>query len=230
LGDEDEDWLNIDLSGRQPKVREGAGHNSGIVARARAGLEKVALGEGNVEEGWLEYGAALNEGREMFPRGGQGDKDFGAWKVASQLAGPTWDDAAAAMWAAEDLNRYFAVKEEFPKVKTVRGLHAKFKAKERREKEAKAKKLVERQESTTSEGEKQAIQNQLDKMAKEGVNVEKVIASVKEEPPEIKTEKKKSIAYEFVDLIVNKPDLIVSCLVALARNEEDLEKLKGMLQ
>jgi len=229
LDGEDEDWLNIDLSGRQPKVRESAGHNSGIVARARAGLEKVALGEGNVEEGWLEYGAALNEGREVFPKGD--NKRFSEWLAKSNLGiAIHHGDQQAAMWAAEDLNRYFAVKEEFPKVKTVRGLHAKFKAKERREKEAKAKKLVERQESTTSEGEKQAIQNQLDKMAKDGVNVDKVIASVKEEPPEVKTEKKKSIAYEFVDLIVNKPDLIVSCLVALARNEEDLEKLKGMLQ
>lgn len=225
MHEDDGDWLNIDLSGRQPRVKETVGHNSGIVAKARRGLEKVALGEENVEEGWLEYGAALNEGRGQFPS----DEQFGQWVRESQLDRHQ-KEREAAMWAAEDLNRYFAVREEFPKVKTVRGLHAKFKAKERREKEAKAKKLVERQESTSSEGEKQAIQNQLDKMAKDGVNVDKVRASVKEDEPEVKTEKKKSIAYEFVDLIVNKPDLIVSCLVALARNEEDLEKLKGMLQ
>ena len=33
----------------------------------------------------------------MYQRGGQGDKDFGAWIVDQQLDGPTWDDAAAAM-------------------------------------------------------------------------------------------------------------------------------------
>lgn len=227
MHEDDADWLNIDLSGRQPRVKETLGHNSGIVAKARRGLEKVALGEENVEEGWLEYGTALNEGRSQFP---SDDRGFGHWLTSSKLDKVHPGDQQAAMWAAEDLQRYFALKEEFPKVKTVRGLHAKFKAKERRDKEAKAKKLVERQESTSSEGEKQAIQNQLDKMAKDGVNVDKVRASVKEDEPEVKTEKKKSIAYEFVDLIVNKPDLIVSCLVALARNEEDLEKLKGMLQ
>jgi len=98
-----------------------------IIASARKGLSMVAEGENRTMKGWLIYGAALNEGREMFQRGGQGDKDFGAWKVASQLAGPTWDDAAAAMWAAGHPEQYQATKKANPRVRTVRGLHAKFK-------------------------------------------------------------------------------------------------------
>lgn len=225
---EDEgDWLNLDLSGNQPKIKESVGHNSGIIARARSGLEKVSRGDAFVEEGWLEYGAALNEGREQFPS----DEQFGQWLVSSNLE-HTVDrkDRSAAMWAAGDLHRYYGTKEEFPRVKTIRGLHAKFKLKNKREKEEKARKLVERQDGVTNDGEKQAIQKQLDKLVKEGVNLDKVVASVREEDPEAKAEKKKTIAYEFVNLIVNKPDLIVSCLVALAKNEDDLRKLKGMLE
>ena len=97
------------------------------VERAKAGLAKVAKGEALATEGWLEYGAGLNEGREMFPKGGQGDKDFGEWKVVSQLETPSRDDAAAAMWAAEDIERFYAVQSKYPQVRTVRGLHAKWK-------------------------------------------------------------------------------------------------------
>lgn len=223
---EDEgDWLNLDLSGNQPKIKESVGHNSGIITRARSGLEKVSRGDAFVEEGWLEYGAALNEGREQFPS----DEQFGQW-VKGNLPDTEQKAREAAMWASEDVHRYYSTKEEFPKVKTIRGLHAKFKLKTKREKEEKARKLVERQDGVTNEGEKQAIQKQLDKLVKEGVNLDKVVAGVREEDPEAKTEKKKTIAYEFVNLIVNKPDLIVSCLVALAKNEDDLRKLKGMLE
>ena len=43
---------------------------------------------------------ALNEGRKRHMKGGQGDKDFGAWVVAYQLDGPDWMERLAAMWAA----------------------------------------------------------------------------------------------------------------------------------
>ena len=97
------------------------------VERAKAGLAKVAKGEALATEGWLEYGTGLNEGRERFPKGGQGDKDFGAWKVAQQLDGPNDMECLAAMWAAEDLERFYAIQAKYPQVRTVRGLHAKWK-------------------------------------------------------------------------------------------------------
>ena len=50
-------------------------------------------------KGWLLYGAALNEGRELF----EGDREFGQWKVEAlgQLAlAVEPKDEQAAMWAA----------------------------------------------------------------------------------------------------------------------------------
>ena len=97
------------------------------VERAKAGLAKVAKGEALVTEGWLEYGAALNEGREMFPS----DEQFGQWRV-SQLGKDDVkaDDRLAAMWAAGDLERFYVVQAKYPRVSTVRGLHAKWKTPE----------------------------------------------------------------------------------------------------
>ena len=80
------------------------GHNEhavrlGILAdTARRALERVASGETDTIEGWLAYGAALNEGRGLFP----GDREFGRWlakNVLSQVA-IAHDDQAAAVWAA----------------------------------------------------------------------------------------------------------------------------------
>ena len=59
----------------------------------------------------------------MFARGGQGDKDFGEWKVVSQLETPSRDEAAAAMWAAENTDLMYEIMEENPRIKTVRGAH-----------------------------------------------------------------------------------------------------------
>lgn len=59
-------------------------------------------------EGWLAYGAALNEGRALFHP--EDDKGFGQWvseNVHRQLVGvePNDHERAAAMWAAaEELN------------------------------------------------------------------------------------------------------------------------------
>ncbi len=53
-----------------------------------------------VVECWIAYGAALNEGRGLFP----GDREFGQWvaeQVHPQVGGaPHDDERAAAMWAA----------------------------------------------------------------------------------------------------------------------------------
>lgn len=135
--DDDEGYLGVDLSGRQPIVRQATpstGHNSRqleldkIVAEAIRGLRVVEEGEAQTIAGWIIYGKALNVGREKFPNGGQGDKDFGAWIVDRQLVGPTDHDRAAAMWAADNTDLMYEIMEENPRIKTVRGAHAKHKA------------------------------------------------------------------------------------------------------
>lgn len=53
--------------------------------------------------GLLIYGAALNEGREMF----SSDEQFGQWLRDQQLAGDhVWEDQAAAIWASGNLSEY----------------------------------------------------------------------------------------------------------------------------
>lgn len=201
------------------------GHNSDIIRKAEEGLSKVDQGGDLTEEGWLQYGAALNEGRAVFP----GDREFGEWVAQCQLDTANRHDRAAAMWAAEDLNRYQKVKEDYPKVETVRGRHAKWRKQVTEEKAEKVEKLVERQRSTNSEGEKQAIQQQLDKMSESGVDVDRVVAKLDKGNTEEQIERKMSVAKQIVDLIQNDPNMITSCLVALAKDEKQLEKLKGML-
>lgn len=135
--DDDGGFLGIDTSGRQPVLKQStpsAGHNSRqleldkIVAEAVRGLKVVEDGEAQTIAGWLIYGAALNRGRKMFSKGGQGDKDFGAWIVAQQLDGPNDMERLAAMWAAENTDLMHKIMEDHPRIKTVRGAHAKHKA------------------------------------------------------------------------------------------------------
>lgn len=73
--------------------------------------------------GWLEYGAALNEGRRLFAS----DNFYHEWLSVHQLVGPNDMERAAAMWAAEDSARFFTARLAHPSVRTVRGLHAKWK-------------------------------------------------------------------------------------------------------
>jgi len=105
------------------------GHNESPVRlawladAARAALERVASGETDTIEGWLAYGAALNEGRGLFP----GDREFGRWiaeNVLSQVAIAP-DDQSAAMWAAANLNDFDAARVA-GNARTVRGIHAKW--------------------------------------------------------------------------------------------------------
>ena len=131
--DDDGKYLGIDTSGRQPVVRQATpstGHNSRqieldkIVAEAVRGLKVVEEGEARVIEGWLIYGAALNVGREKF----SGDLEFGQWVADQQLDGPNDMERLAAMWAAENTDLMYEIMEEHPRIKTVRGAHAKHKA------------------------------------------------------------------------------------------------------
>ena len=117
------------------KVNEpdfGIGHNSqahegaleDIASRARLALEEVSLGVEQTMEGWLAYGSALNEGRAMFPS----DEQFGQWVRETQLAAhASKDERTAAMWAAANLEDFHKTKEANPRVRTVRGLHTKWK-------------------------------------------------------------------------------------------------------
>ena len=137
--DDEGDFLGIDTSGRQPVVRQSTpsvGHNSRqleldkIVAEAIRGLKVVEEGEARVVEGWLIYGKALNRGRKKFP---EDDKGFGKWKKAN-IYSPNLgkevhcDDEQAAMWAADNTDLMHKIMEDNPRIKTVRGAHAKHKA------------------------------------------------------------------------------------------------------
>ena len=213
------------------------GHNSGELDRlskiAREGLDKVSKGEEYTFEGWLRYGSALNAGREMFAE--DDDYNFGKWKQKNVYSNLEESftlhpaDEAAAMWAAKDLDHFNEVRESYPRVRTVRGLHAKWKQEVTDGKAGKVEKLVELQRSTDSDGEKQAIQEQLDRMSESGVDVDKIVAKIDKGDTEVQISRKMTVAKEIVELIRDDLNMITSCLVALAKDEKQLEKLKGML-
>lgn len=134
------------------------GHNEAAVRLAAlAGdaliaLDRVTRGAEEAIEGWIAYGAALNEGRALFP----GDKEFGQWVEAnalSQLAtgGVGRDERIAAMWAAANRDDFEAARADCD-ARTVRGVyshHKKIEAereKAAREAERKAKADAERAE------------------------------------------------------------------------------------
>lgn len=102
------------------------GHNSltHIADRAVAGLQKVAQGRDTEEQGWLEYGTALNEGRTLHP---DDDKAFGKWKknLLKQVAQvkPIAEEERAAMWAAANPDQLAQAKALDGKTSTLRGLH-----------------------------------------------------------------------------------------------------------
>ena len=129
--DDDGSYLGIDTSGNQPVVRQAApstGHNSRqleldkIVAEAVRGLNTVSEGEAKTIIGWLIYGKALNEGRKLFPS----DELFGQW-VLGNLPITEHKERQAAMWAAENTDLMHEIMEDNPRIKTVRGAHAKHK-------------------------------------------------------------------------------------------------------
>ncbi len=63
----------------------------------------------------LAYGAALNEGRALFP----GDTEFGQWLRSANLAEGMHDhERAAAMWAAANPDQFAEARKDF------RGGHA----------------------------------------------------------------------------------------------------------
>ncbi|AKG94554.1 hypothetical protein Shpa_43 [Paracoccus phage Shpa] len=120
------------------------GHNetavrlAGLAGDAQIALDKVARGEADAIEGWLAYGAALNEGRALFAE----DKAFGRW-IAESLSdnlsvSPNDHERAAAMWAAANADQLAEAKAN-SKARTLRGWHEQWK-KIKAEREAEARK------------------------------------------------------------------------------------------
>jgi hypothetical protein len=197
VDDEDElDWLGVDLTGNQPTIKSNAGHNQQAeldeyAEEARRGLQMVGEGEDHVIAGWLAYGAALNKGRKMFPS----NEQFGEWIVRSNLEQTGHRmDRVAAMWAAEEPDLLYSILEENPKIRTVRGAHAKWKKDNPPPKPPKAgtstdpnlrlpteeeakriRNLKDRAASTNSEPEREAVQKRLEKLKEEGIDVDSVV-------------------------------------------------------
>lgn len=161
------------------------GHNelpvklNALEAEIIEGLNDVDRGQNAAIEGWLRIGRALNGARALFP----GDREFGQWKadhVHPQVAdAPTWDDEAAAMWAAADPDRFAAVREKHPGPRTVRGLHAKWLADEKAAKQAAAAEKAAAERATPKKsGGKAKAEPAPPKTRRIGPNVERVQKSV----------------------------------------------------
>ena len=145
------------------------GHNEHIVRlgmladTAQRALERVASGETDTIEGWLAYGAALNEGRGLFP----GDREFGQWvaeNVLGQLAQGDIEpkDQQAAMWAAANQDDFDTARAA-GNARTVRGIHAKWleldaerKATEERERAKVARERAEAERKIADEARRKA--------------------------------------------------------------------------
>lgn len=106
------------------------GHNENAVrlaalaGDAQIALDKVARGEADAIDGWLAYGAALNEGRALF----SGDREFGQWVAEMCSANLAVHDheRAAAMWAAANADQ-LAEARATSNARTVRGWHDQWK-------------------------------------------------------------------------------------------------------
>lgn len=116
------------------------GHNENamrldmLAADARQALGRVDAASEEAIAAWIVFGAALNEGRSLFP----GDKEFGQWLSLSNLDKQVHPgEQQAAMWAASNFEQFEEAKTA-GKARTVRGIHAKWKEIEaEREQEAK---------------------------------------------------------------------------------------------
>lgn len=136
------------------------GHNEvtvrlGILAHdAQVALDRVARGEADAIEGWIAYGAALNEGRALFPS----DEQFGQWieaTVSSNLDKTVHPgEQQAAMWAAANPGQFTEARSA-GNARTVRGIHSRWKEieaereAEARRVEAEAKAEAARKEAAT---------------------------------------------------------------------------------
>ncbi|MFW5655062.1 MAG: hypothetical protein ACOCYW_05375 [Roseicyclus sp.] len=72
--------------------------------------------------GWVVIGHLLLDGRTRI----SSNVDFARWVLASRLDHGSVDERTAAMWAAQDAERLAAAAYLFPRVRTLRGLHRKW--------------------------------------------------------------------------------------------------------
>lgn len=177
------------------------GHNenairlSVLAGDAQIALDRVAAGEGEAVEGWLAYGAALNEGRALFP----GDREFGQWieaNVLGQLAqGPVEPkEQQAAMWAAGNHDQ-FAEARAAGKARTVRGIHEKWKQIEaEREKDRAA--AERKAEDERKRGEAVAARREAEALAKVEAEARQAAAQAETEPERQEAEAKAAKASE----------------------------------
>lgn len=145
--------MNVAFGHNELTVRLGM-----LASDAQHALERIAKGEEDAIAGWIAYGAALNEGRTMFP----GDAEFGQWLRISNLDKRAGNDIhpgeqQAAMWAAANPGQFEQAKAA-GKARTVRGIHAKWqeidaerKAAEEREKAEKARLEAEARKAAEAE-------------------------------------------------------------------------------
>jgi hypothetical protein len=97
-------------------------------AEFAAGMALIEKGEGTVIEGQIACGAALNHGRKEFVK----DEDFGKWVCNKLLlTDETRPDRAAWMWAAANPDQLAAMRVTYPRVRTLRGWHEKWKEQSR---------------------------------------------------------------------------------------------------
>jgi phage N-6-adenine-methyltransferase len=135
------------------------GHNErtsrlGLLAEdAQRGLARVADGEADTIEGWLAYGAALNEGRALFPS----NNEFHEWMVSHQLGGTHDNERAAAMWAAANPDDFKAA-QEAGNARTVRGIYAKWQEMDAARKLAEQKARMEEERKRADEARARATE------------------------------------------------------------------------
>lgn len=189
------------------------GHNEAAVrlaalaGDAQVALDRVARGEADAIDGWLAYGAALNEGRALFAE----DRAFGQWIAESLSSNLEVHPAeqSAAMWAAANADQLAEAKAAC-KARTLRGWHDQWKKIEqereaarkkaereaeearkreaaRQEAEAQAKAEQEaRQAAATAktEGERKEAEAKAEQAATAKAEAEKIVAKAEAEPVE----------------------------------------------
>lgn len=162
------------------------GHNENAVRLAAlagdavVALDKVAKGEAEAFDGWLAYGAALNEGRALFPS----DEKFGQWVREQRLdAHASKDERTAAIWAAANADQLDEARASCA-ARTPLGLHRQWKKIEAEREEARQKEeRRKREEAEKAEREKLVAEA---KAAKEKADAEaddarKAVASAKDD-------------------------------------------------
>lgn len=175
------------------------GHNenairlAALAGDAQIALDKVARGEADAVEGWLAYGAALNEGRSLF----KSDEQFGEWIVSSNLRLSENDkmERAAAMWAATNADQ-LAEAREASNARTLRGWHDAWKKIEQ-EREAARQKAEREAEKKRLDEEAAAARREAEEKAKAEKEAQKAIAAANtDEDREIAEAKAEKVAVE----------------------------------